>query len=300
VVGGVAVVGALHTGPMVVSIGSIDGRVGDCDVIGCRLLVDATSLGELERSISQIEHPGAIHADATLAGDTARSSLSEQSDRSLLYRVYAMHRGRPVLIKFELDDVGYHLNRAHADEIIRSFAYEQPTALNAGVAIAGGSGAWSATLPQGWTTLEEQTDVNTTSATNDFARLTIRTGDGSGRIVPCIPPSGLLSCDPLAPASLDAFLEAFIPTPDDTMFGNRFVRSWFAEHGVLDGEPAIVLYKEIYGVGAPHWQTVGYVIALHDGRPFEISVLIRSDFTRRLGDLRQILAAVADNFRFAS
>jgi hypothetical protein len=299
VVGGVAVVGAVHFGPMVVSLGSIDGRLGDCDVIACRLLTGATSLGELERAIGQIERPGAIRGDITLAGDPGRFSLSEQSDRSALYRVYAIHRARPILITFELEDVGYRLDRPHADEIVRSFAYEEPTALEPGPAIADGAGTWSTTLPEGWT-VDPTNDPNSASARNEFARLSVRTGDTFGRIIPCLSTKVLESCDPFAPASLDALLERLAPTPEALSFGTRFVRTWSAEHGILDGEPAITLYKEIYGVGAPHRQALGHVIAIHNGRPFEISVIIDSDFARRLGDLREILTAVASNFRFGS
>jgi hypothetical protein len=170
--------------------------------------------------------------------------------------IFAIHDGRPIVVSFDVGIGTGNVSPGRMLDIVETFTFLVPTEPHHDV-VVWAEGGVSLTLVDGW-------DVTTSDASRIRLErgsqvLTIARGDDDGWIQPCTRPAGPFErCNAINPTSLDELV-------DQIGYG------WHSRTPVvLDGESAVKVSTEAQEPLARGGQWVGYVVAVHDGRPYAV------------------------------
>jgi hypothetical protein len=220
---------------------------------------------------------------------------------SARYNVFAIHEGRPIILAF--DYWLLHRNRLGADswalaqEIVDSFKYLDPVEARAKVTYTFESAGFALDVPADvWRPNGDRSAY--VAYLTRWTRLTaypmhvdVRRGDGSGQVIMCEEPAGPWERCGIAHASSLRQLEAAVAIQPVSDHGVGPPSSKRAET-ILDGERAILIEIKAYEYPARGSQTLAYIIAMHDGRPWVIRLWSGTD------SLGGAVDEVLDGFRF--
>ena len=237
-----------------ISIGGPDGTISLCTP-NCIEYEGQDSIDELEQTLRASTVDGGPPRPTLLGGVDARAFRSVW--KVAMYRistrtsVFAIHDGRPIVLSFDVE-----IGSPRMDRIVETFRFLAPPESNDGV-VAWAEGGVSLTLLDGWKVTAS--DASRIRLERGSQVLTIARGDDEGWIQPCTRPAGPFErCDPIPPTSLDELV-------DQIGYG------WEPRTPVvLDGESAFKVSNEAQELLARGGQWVGYVVAMHDRRPYAI------------------------------
>ena len=254
-------------GPVQVSVGTPDGALVLCDT-ACRDVTGATSIEALERAAGETAGLRMTASTGTnLGGESGseiRVTLSGAADATILRRLLAIHRGRPVVVDFDMSDgrVSGELRARIRDSF--HFLRTSPDT----TAYVAPDGSYAIDLTERW---HRHDDVGNTMVFGDRGQvLTIAAADAKGQIPTCLESAGAWeTCQPVRVASLEQLDVAIQPSfRSDHGAGPMIARDVTA----LGDEPAVVYQVEAYEYPAHGAQWITYVAAMHGGRPYIMRV----------------------------
>ena len=125
---------------------------------------------------------------------------------------------------------------------------------------------------------------------SDSHVLSFAVGDRHGLITTCEPFQGPWeACDTVTVEKLEDLVGAVWPATSKS--GNDSASSKGRVDGTLDGEPSVEMIFQGYEYPARSGQEVGYVVAIHGGRPFIVRIWTSENRLRQFEE-------VIDGFRF--